>query len=147
MIGLFCTLRSICLNIGFWYVNFYRNDAFSILVLSTKKQYSSFLKNVFVFQKICSRVKVLKTFKVSTDCLIKTYRSLTRRVFWKPLVQFLEETMLFLLALKWKLYEKVLRQKPTQIKTGTIRTETPKTGTLNTGTPKTWTLKTRTPKP
>ena len=35
------------------------NVAFSILVLSTKKLYSSFLKKVFVFQKICFKVKVL----------------------------------------------------------------------------------------
>ena len=41
----------------------YGNDAFSILVLSTKKRYSSFLKKVFVFQKICFKVKVLKMFK------------------------------------------------------------------------------------
>ena len=31
------------------------NDVFSTLVVSTKKKYSSFLKNVFVFQKICSK--------------------------------------------------------------------------------------------
>ena len=42
----------------------YGNDAFSILVLSTKKEYSSFLKNVFVFQKIYFKVKLLKTFKI-----------------------------------------------------------------------------------
>ena len=45
----------------------YGNDAFSILVLSTKNRYSSFLKKVFVFQKICFKIKVLKTFKISTD--------------------------------------------------------------------------------
>ena len=43
---------------------FYENDAFSILVLSTKKGYSSFLKKVFIFQKICFKVKVLKRFKI-----------------------------------------------------------------------------------
>ena len=46
----------------------YGNDAFTILVLSTKKRYSSFLKKVFVFQKIYFKVKVLKTFKIFTDC-------------------------------------------------------------------------------
>ena len=55
------------------------NDAFSISVLSTKKRYSSFLKKVLVFQKICFKAKVLKMFKVSTDCHIKTCWSLKRR--------------------------------------------------------------------
>ena len=39
----------------------YENDAFSVLVLSTKKLYSRFLKKVFVFEKIGFKVKVLKT--------------------------------------------------------------------------------------
>ena len=39
----------------------YDNGAFSILVLSPKKPHSSFLKKVFIFQKICFKVKVLKT--------------------------------------------------------------------------------------
>ena len=39
------------------------NDVFSILVASTKKRYSSFLKKIFVSQKICFKVKVLKTFE------------------------------------------------------------------------------------
>ena len=55
------------------------NDAFSILVLSTKKRYSSFLKKTLNFQKVCFKVKVLKTFKCSTDCRIKTCRSLKRK--------------------------------------------------------------------
>ena len=57
----------------------YGNDAFSVLVLSPKKRYSSFLKKVFLFQKIYFKVKVSKTFKISTDCHIKTCRSLKRR--------------------------------------------------------------------
>ena len=52
----------------------YGNDTFSILVLLTKKCYSSFLKKVFVLQKIYLKVKVLKTFKISTNCHIKTCR-------------------------------------------------------------------------
>ena len=40
----------------------YGNDALSILVLSIKKKYTSFLEKVFVFEKIC--VKVLKTLKL-----------------------------------------------------------------------------------
>ena len=55
----------------------YGTVAFSIFVLSTKKLYSSFLKKAFVLQKICFKVKVLKTFKMFTDCHIKTCRSLS----------------------------------------------------------------------
>ena len=40
------------------------NVAFSALALSTKKWYSSFLKKVFVFKKICFKVKVFKKFSV-----------------------------------------------------------------------------------
>ena len=61
----------------------YGNDAFSILVLSTKKQLSSFLKKVFVIQKICFKVKVLKTFKTSSDCHIKIYKSIKQRAILK----------------------------------------------------------------
>ena len=61
----------------------YGNDAFSILVRSTKKQCSSFLKKVFVFKKICFKVKVLKMFKIFTDRHIKTCRSLKRRAILK----------------------------------------------------------------
>ena len=79
----------------------YGNDAFSILVLSTKKLCSSFFKKVFVFQKICFKVKVLKMLKISTDCQIKTCQSLKRRAILKiPSTVSLEESMLFLLALK-----------------------------------------------
>ena len=43
-----------------------------MLVVSTRKRYSSFLKKVFAFQKICSKVKALKTSNISIDCHIKT---------------------------------------------------------------------------
>ena len=59
------------------------NDVFSILVASTKKLYSSFLKKVFVFQKICFKVKALKTFETFTDCHLKTCRSLKRKTILK----------------------------------------------------------------
>ena len=58
---------------------------FSILVLSTKRRCSRFLKKVFVFQKICFKVKVWKSFKISTGCHIKTCRSLKRRAILKIL--------------------------------------------------------------
>ena len=46
--------------------------SFSIIILSTKKCYSSFLKIGFVFQKICFKVKGSKIFKFSSDCPRKT---------------------------------------------------------------------------
>ena len=55
----------------------------AILIFSTKKRYSSFLKNVFVFQKMFFKVKVLKTFKSSSDCHIKICRSVKRRAILK----------------------------------------------------------------
>ena len=76
----------------------------SVLVLSTKKQYSNFLKSVCIFQKIYVEVKLLKSFKISSDCHIKTCGSLKWRVILK--IPNLKEPMLFLLALKWNLYEK-----------------------------------------
>ena len=54
-----------------------------------KKKYSSFLKKVFVFQKICFKGKVLKTFRIFTDCYLKTCWSL------KFLVPFLRRTYTF----------------------------------------------------
>ena len=76
----------------------------SILVLSTKKRPSSFLKSVCVFQKIYFKVKVLKLFKISSDCHIKACQSLKWRTILK--IPILKEPILFLLALKWNLYEK-----------------------------------------
>ena len=47
--------------------------AFSVLVFSTKKWFSNFLKKVFVFRKIFFKVKVLKALEIFSDCHIKTY--------------------------------------------------------------------------
>ena len=96
----------------------YGNDAFSILVLSTKKRYSSFLKKVFVFQKICFKVKVLKTFKIFTDCHIKACRLSNGGLFWKSLVPFFRTTYAFSVGFKVKSLRKgsfSVRQKPTQV--------------------------------
>ena len=71
VIGPFCTPYSI-LTLASDRLALYGNVAFSILVLSTKKLYSSFLKRVSVSQKICLKVEVLKTFKISSDCHIKS---------------------------------------------------------------------------
>ena len=94
--GPFCTHHSVCLNIGFWYGSFawkwyvfnmayckYNRPWFSILVVLTKKPYSSFLKKVFIFQKISFKFEALKTFKITTDCLIKTSWSHKRRAILK----------------------------------------------------------------
>ena len=83
LVGSFCTTHSICLNIGFRRAALYRNVAFSNLVPSTKKKDSRFLKQVFVFKQICFKVKVLKTFKISSGCSIKTSKSLKRRAVLK----------------------------------------------------------------
>ena len=77
----------------------------SILVFSTKKWYSSFLKSVCLFQKIYFKVKVLKSFKISSDCHIKACWSLKWTAILK--IPILKEPMLFWLALKWNLYVKV----------------------------------------
>ena len=68
----------------------YENDVFPILVLSTKKRYSSVEKGFF-FQKICfesiksieSILKVLKTFETFNGCRIKTCQSLKREAILK----------------------------------------------------------------
>ena len=84
----------------------YENVVFSILVISTKKRYSNFFKKVSAFQKICFRVKVLKTFKIS-GLSHKTCLSLKGRAISKIAGGIsLQELMPFLLALKWNLFEK-----------------------------------------
>ena len=52
---------------------------FSILLVLTKKRYSSFLTTVFVFQKIWIKVNVWKTFKTFTKCHRKICLSLKGR--------------------------------------------------------------------
>ena len=74
---LFCVIGSfgnpilfaltLAFNGAFWY----GNVTFSIVVLSTKKLYSSLSVKVPVFQKDFFKVKVLKMFKNPNDCLIK----------------------------------------------------------------------------
>ena len=85
MIGPFFIHYSILfvLTLGSDMAVLYGNDTFLISVLSTKKSFSSFLIKVFVLQKICFKVTVLKMFKISTDCYIKTCRSFKRRAILK----------------------------------------------------------------
>ena len=99
VIGPFCTPHSFVLTLASDRVVLYGNVMLSVLVLSTKKRYSSFLvESVFLFQKIYVEVKVLKSFKISSDCHIKACRSLKWRAILK--IPILKEPMLFLLALK-----------------------------------------------
>ena len=116
MIGPFCTHRFICLNMGFWYGSFvWKWWVFSILVLSTKKLYSKFLKNVFVSRKFVLKLKYWKRSK----CPLRTCRSLKRSAILKiPSIVFQKN----LCSLCWLYNETfdrkrfpMLRQKPTQI--------------------------------
>ena len=75
VIGQFCSPRSICLNRASERAAFYRLVTFKILL----KLYSRLMKKDFVFQKIRTINKVLKTFKISIDCHIKSCLSLKRR--------------------------------------------------------------------
>ena len=56
--------RAVLLLVAFGNVG---DVAFSIFVLSTKNLYSSILKKLFIFKKICFKVKVLETFNISSD--------------------------------------------------------------------------------
>ena len=53
----------------------YGNGTFSIILLSTKKRYSSWKRFLF-FQRTCFEVKVLKMLKISSDCHVKMCWSL-----------------------------------------------------------------------
>ena len=61
----------------------YENAASSILIFSAKKRFFNVLKNVFVFEKICFKFKVLKTFKTFSECHVKKHRSLKRKAILK----------------------------------------------------------------
>ena len=67
--------------------------------------YSSFLKSVSIFQKIYFKVQASKSFKISSDCHIKACLYLKWRAILK--IPVLKKSRLFLLALKWNLYQKV----------------------------------------
>ena len=85
----------------------YENVGFSISVPSIRKQYSSFLKKFFVFRKFVSKLKYWKRLKFLVICHIKVCRSLKNiGLFWKSLLPFLEEPVLFPLPWKWTLLEK-----------------------------------------
>ena len=68
LISPFCVPILFVLALAFERAVLYRNVVFSIVVLSTRKQYTNFSKKVFVFQKIFNfNVRVMKIFKISCD--------------------------------------------------------------------------------
>ena len=75
----FCTPYSVFFSSDSNRCVLYGNCTFQVLALSTKKWYSSFVKSVSAFQKTCFRVWILKIFKISSDCLIKTCLTLKWR--------------------------------------------------------------------
>ena len=59
-------------------------------------------EKVLRFPKICFQIKVLKTFKVSTDCHIKTYRSLKQRASLEHLATFFSRSNALYVGFKMK---------------------------------------------
>ena len=83
VVGSFCSHHSVCLNIGFWQSIFaWKWCAFNLSGLNLKTVLQFFGK-ALRFPEICFKVKVLKTFKTSSDCHIKTCISLKRRAISK----------------------------------------------------------------
>ena len=94
------------------------NDVFSILVVSSKKQYSSYLKKVFVFQKICLKVKVLKTFESFTDCHVKNMLISQTEGYFESPYYICRITYALFVGFKMETKKKrfqSLRQKPPQV--------------------------------
>ena len=115
--GSFCTPYSICLNIGFWQGSLYGNVAFSIVARSTKRMFSSFSKKVLVFLYIFFKVKLMKTFKIPSDCHIQKYGFLLNGgLFLKSRVPVFSGTFVVSLAFeKRHLRITLLRKTPTHI--------------------------------
>ena len=94
----------------------FRNVVFSILVFSTKNKYSSFLKKVFVFHKICFKVILLKTFKISSGSHIKTSPTPKRRAVSRILTTVFQKNLCSFCWFQNETSKKkrflVLRQKP-----------------------------------
>ena len=75
--------RFLYLTLAFDRVVLHGTIAFSITVLSPKKQEPSFFKKVLAFQKTHFKISVLETLKISCVCCLKTYQSLK----WRIIVQ------------------------------------------------------------
>ena len=74
----------------------YRSVAYSILLLSIKMKYPSFLKKFSLLEKSCFKAKALKKFKISSDCHLKPSRFLKKVAILKSPVA----TVFFLLVLR-----------------------------------------------
>ena len=75
----------------------------SALNVKTVRQ---FFRKVLVFQKTCFKFELLRTFKISSFCHVKTYPSLKRRTILKIARNiFLEKCNVFLMTLKENIYE------------------------------------------
>ena len=90
------------------------NVALLILVLSSKKTCSSFVKKVFVFHKFCFKVNVGKTLKISIGCHINKLANLSTNLlisqtkgYFENLQYRFQKTPCFLLSLRLNLYDKV----------------------------------------
>ena len=84
------------------------NGVIPILVASTKKKDSSFLKKVFVLRKICFKVKVLKMFEIFTDCHKKKVDFSNGGFFRKSLVPHFRRTYALSFGFKMKTLRKIV---------------------------------------
>ena len=81
-----CPFCTICipnlslLTLAFDRVVLFGSFAFSIVVLSTKKRYSIFLRKVFVLKEICFRAKVMKMFKIFNEYFLLTFKMKPLRI-------------------------------------------------------------------
>ena len=78
----------------------YRNDAFLISVLSTKRRYSNFLKNVFILRKFVSKLKYWKRSKFPV--VEKNADLSDGGLFWKSLAPFFRRTYALSIGYKQK---------------------------------------------
>ena len=68
---------------------------FSIIVVSTQKRCSIFMRKALVFGKNCFRDKVMKRFKFSNDFRVKVCGSLKRRIILKIYNNVFQENLCF----------------------------------------------------
>ena len=99
MIGPVCTDNSICLHIGFWYGSF----AWKWCVFNLSAFYWKTVLQLFENFRF-AKLKYWKRSNISTDCHIKTCRSLRSDggLFWKSLVAFFRRTYALSVGFKMK---------------------------------------------
>ena len=69
------------------------------------------MKTMFVFQKICFKLKVLKTFETFTDCHIKTRQSLNRSATLKISITVFQKNYALSVSFKIKTLKKNKKKK------------------------------------